>query len=204
MFIGQKYYNEVNISTIEYEVITTMKDFEVRKIRNIQEMEDEYWVLDLSSNMLTCELDGEQKKSFKVIDEEDITDAEKKAKDIRYNYEINKNSRYGPNKYEVQKVEDNVKYLYDIFKIQSDIMSRNKIGDYIFNEGWITVFITMNNGEKFEEKLLYWCDKEGQKDSKVIKIDEKSRQYQDEEVDIKFVYRVLNGYKPKIKSKEYI
>ena len=202
MFIRQKYYNEANISTIEYEVITIMKDFEVRKKRNIQEMEDEYWILDLSSNILSCELDGKQKKSFKVIDEENIINAENKAKDMRNSY--NENSRFRPSEYDVQKAEDNLKYLHDIFKIQSDIMSRNKIADYIFNEGWITVFITMNNGEKFEEKILYWCDKERLKEGKVVKIDKIDRTYKDEEVNIEFVYEVLNGYKPKSKSKEYI
>ena len=194
MFIDERYYNENNISTIDYDVTTIMKDFEVRKKKNIQEIEDEYWVHDLSDNTLFHDIESQQKKSFKLVDERDIDHAENVLIDSRERYNRNKNygGEFAPNEHNIRKKEAELEIMKKNFETQLDIMQRNKILDYVYNEGWITAYIAMNNGDRFEEKLLYWCDKEQQKDGKVIKIDEIHRQYQDEEVNIKFVFNYLN------------
>lgn len=209
MFIGQRYYNEVNISTINYDVHSSYQDFEIRRMYNSEEASEIPWSYNKTKNEFR-ELTGNswRGKVFKFQEESKVEQLKDNAKEKRKRYnEKGESSRgYGLREHDVQEIESEAMKSERDFTTQKQILSRKITHEFVFNEGWITAYITMNNGEKFEEQLFYWCNKEYYKEKdKKVHIDEKiDRVYEDKDVDIEFVYEILNGYKPKTKEKEYI
>ncbi|MEA1973231.1 MAG: hypothetical protein U9N34_08070 [Candidatus Cloacimonadota bacterium] len=209
MFIGQRYYNEVNISTIDYSVHSSYQDFEIRRMYNSEEASEIPWSYNKTKKEFRELIENSWGgKVFKFQEKSKVKKLKDDAKEKRriYNQKGESSSRYGLREHDVQETESEAKNSEKHFSLQKQILGRKITHEFVFNEGWITAYITMNNGEKFEEQLLYWCNKEyyKEKDKKVY-VDKKiDRVYEDKDVDIEFVYEILNGYKPKTKEKEYI
>ena len=209
MFLGKRYYNEDNISTIDYSVTTKLEAYDVYSKRNSKLAVDELWIHNKTKNTIKLykEEDSWSNSLHSVLTEREITNIETQAKENRQRHnEADEHQRqlmerhHNLSERDIKLKEEQAIQSRARFNLHKDILSRKIQFSYVYEEGFITAKIVMNNSTGFDEDIQHWCHKQGIEKGKLVTLKKIDRVYKDEDVTIEYVYSVLDATNKKTKK----
>ena len=145
MFIGNRYYNEENISTIDYSIVASYENFEIRSLYSAEEAKEEDWIYNKTKHIMSqFKEKGWGGNRFSLQTDDEVKNLKDKAKQQRQKIDEetrrqNENSRsyngFGLSEHDVQQTERNAEVAERDLSKQKMILGRKVKHEYVFHQG---------------------------------------------------------------------